>query len=80
MPAVVGADHLGLAQEVRGNLAALREAEDLINIGAYTPGSNPRIDRARHVAPALETFLRQDQNDVGRGEGIVDQLRTVLQG
>jgi len=80
MPAVVGADHLGLAQEVRGHLAALREAEDLINIGAYTPGSNPRIDRARHVAAGLETFLRQDQNEVGRAEGIVDQLRTVLQG
>jgi len=80
MPAVVGADHLGLAQEVRGHLAALREAEDLINIGAYTPGSNPRIDRARHVAAGLETFLRQDQNEVGQAEGIVNQLRTVLQG
>jgi len=78
MPHVVAPEHLGLAQEVRGHLAALREAEDLINIGAYTPGSNPRIDRARQVAPGLETFLRQQSNDVGPSESIVDTLGTVL--
>jgi flagellum-specific ATP synthase len=78
MPQVVSAEHLGLAGEVRDRLAALREAEDLINIGAYTPGSNPRIDRARQALPGLEAFLRQRQREVTPAEEVVPQLRAAL--
>ena len=41
-------------------LAAYREAEDLINIGAYQPGSNPAIDLAMKVIDPVNAFLRQD--------------------
>ncbi len=78
MPHVVSREHLGLAQEARGHLATLHEAEDLINIGAYTPGSNPRIDRARQVGPALETFLRQRQDEAGTPDAVVPDLRAAL--
>ena len=47
MPAVTSGDHRAAAGVLRALLAAYREAEDLINIGAYVAGSNPRIDRAR---------------------------------
>lgn len=78
MPQVVSAEHLGLAGEVRDHLAALREAEDLINIGAYAPGSNPRIDRARQALPRLEAFLRQRTSESTPPEEVVPQLRAAL--
>jgi flagellum-specific ATP synthase len=40
-------------------LATYREAEDLINIGAYVRGSNPRIDRAVKNIEPIRSFLRQ---------------------
>jgi flagellum-specific ATP synthase len=45
--------------QVRELLALYREKEDLISIGAYSPGSDPRIDRAIELMPAIEAFLRQ---------------------
>ena len=48
-----------VAGEVRRLLAAYAEARDLIEIGAYVPGTNPLVDRAVSVRPAIEDFLRQ---------------------
>lgn len=47
------------AQEGRRLLAAHREVEDLINIGAYEAGSDPDIDAAVAARPALTGFLQQ---------------------
>jgi flagellum-specific ATP synthase len=47
------------AVELRRLLAAHRDARELIEIGAYVPGSNPQVDRAREIAPAADAFLRQ---------------------
>lgn len=55
--------HLVAAARVREHLAVYRDARDLIAIGAYVAGSDPRVDRARELLPAIEAFLRQ-----GRGE------------
>jgi flagellum-specific ATP synthase len=49
----------GAAQEVRSLLAAYKEKADLIAIGAYEPGTDPKTDRAIAARPALEAFLRQ---------------------
>jgi flagellum-specific ATP synthase len=40
-------------------LAVYREAEDLVNVGAYVKGSNPEIDLALAKIEAINTFLRQ---------------------
>ena len=63
MRAVITGDHLKLAQRMRENLAVYREAEDLINIGAYKPGSNPRIDKAVKIIDGINGFLRQKVDD-----------------
>jgi len=47
------------ATRLRSLLAAYREAEDLINVGAYVKGSNPEIDLAIRCRPAIQKFLRQ---------------------
>jgi flagellum-specific ATP synthase len=47
------------ATELRRLMAAHREAKDLIEIGAYAPGSNPLVDRAVALKDAIDGFLRQ---------------------
>jgi flagellum-specific ATP synthase len=52
------------ATEFRRLLAAYREAKDLIEIGAYVPGSNPLVDRAVERRDAMDHFLRQGMDEV----------------
>ena len=40
-------------------MAAIRDTEDLVSVGAYVPGSNPKVDEARARAEAIEGFLCQ---------------------
>ena len=51
--------HLELARQCRELLAAYRESADLIEVGAYVSGSNPRVDRAVRCNASLRAFLRQ---------------------
>jgi len=44
-------------------LATYREAEDLINIGAYVRGSNPKIDEALKMREIIRAFLRQQADE-----------------
>jgi flagellum-specific ATP synthase len=60
---VVSPERVTLAQRARELLAAHREAEDLLAIGAYKRGSLPRLDDALARMPALENFLRQRSDD-----------------
>ena len=53
-----------LAGRARNLLALLRKNQDLINIGAYVPGSNPEIDRGLTLQKPLRDFLRQE---IGEG-------------
>jgi FliI/YscN family ATPase len=48
------------AGKVRAALAAYRDAEDLIQLGAYAAGSNPVLDASVQQRPALLDFLRQE--------------------
>ena len=48
------------AQKIRGALAAYRDGEDLIQLGAYVSGSNAELDRSIQLRPELIEFLRQD--------------------
>ena len=51
------------AFEIRDLMATYKKSEDLINIGAYKRGSNPRIDASIDRADAINTFLRQRAED-----------------
>jgi len=56
---IVEAQHMARANRMRGWLAAHRDAEDLIQIGAYVRGSNGTVDEALARLPAIRAFLRQ---------------------
>jgi len=60
MSQIVNAEHKKYAGQLRNVLATYNEAEDLINIGAYKPGSNQEIDYAIEKISAVNAFLRQD--------------------
>ncbi|MDB4947097.1 MAG: Flagellum-specific synthase FliI [Labilithrix sp.] len=55
--------HLAAASRVREMLAAYDDAADLIQIGAYVPGSDARIDAAKKSLPMIEALLRQPPDE-----------------
>jgi len=59
MPAVTGEHHLAAAQRFKAIYATYAGAEDLINIGAFVPGSNRRIDKALSLIDQVNAFLIQ---------------------
>jgi flagellar biosynthesis/type III secretory pathway ATPase len=59
MPDVTDEEHRKSAARVRGWMAAIRDSEDLVSVGAYVEGSNPRVDEARVRREAIEAFLCQ---------------------
>lgn len=63
MPAITTDVHKKAVQRIFELLATYREAEDLINIGAYVKGSNPKIDEAIAYIPKVKTFLRQNSDE-----------------
>lgn len=70
--------HQSLASEVTRLMAAYRDAEDLIQIGAYTKGNNGDVDRAMALLPRLRDYLRQYQNDDATMEQSVQALAELL--
>jgi flagellum-specific ATP synthase len=58
---VTSREHQLLVSELTRLMAAYRDAEDLIQIGAYIKGRNPDVDRAIELAPRIRTFLCQDR-------------------
>lgn len=59
MKDIVSKEHIEYAGRINEILAELERAEDLINIGAYTPGSNKKIDYAMSMMEKTKTFLTQ---------------------
>lgn len=59
MPDIVSKDRVKLAMLARRVLADYAEAEDLITIGAYKPGQNPKVDFAVQRIEPLKNFLMQ---------------------
>lgn len=55
-------------------MAVYRDAEDLINIGAYVAGTNENIDRAIKVIEPIKSFLQQDVYEVDTFEETVERL------
>jgi flagellum-specific ATP synthase len=59
MSDIVPEDYVTVASKARDIIATYREAEDLITIGAYKPGQNPKVDFAVQRIDALNEFLKQ---------------------
>jgi flagellum-specific ATP synthase len=74
MPDVVGEEHQQAAFLVRTLLAAYRDHEDLISIGAYRRGSNPQVDLAIEMQEPLSLYVRQKVDE----RSSVEDARNLL--
>jgi flagellum-specific ATP synthase len=75
---IVDHEHLDSAKKLIKVLATYREAEDLINIGAYVDGSDPRIDYAKKMIGRINTFLQQDINKKVTFQDGVERLKALF--
>jgi FliI/YscN family ATPase len=77
MPDVVDVNHRQLAAQFRDWMAAIRDSDDLVNVGAYVEGSNPRIDQARARQDAIRGFLCQDAEALSTFPETLEGLRAL---
>lgn len=66
------------AQRLRAALADYERSEDLINLGAYTAGSNPALDRAIQLRPQLLEFLRQGAHEVSSFDDTLSRMLALI--
>lgn len=67
-----------LAASAKEIVSIINEMEDLINIGAYKSGSNPKVDRARAIIDKLNTFLIQRLDETSNPEEAWANLKNIL--
>ncbi len=75
---VASKDHYQDTMKFKDILATYKEAEDLINIGAYAKGSNPKIDSAMEKIEAMNNFLRQGIMETSSLEESIGGLRQII--
>ncbi|MBR9726771.1 flagellar protein export ATPase FliI [Shewanella intestini] len=62
-PMVISDEHLESMRKVKQMYSLYQQNKDLISIGAYSQGSDPRIDNAIRLQPAMNAFLQQSFRD-----------------
>lgn len=74
MKDVINSQHRTNAQSMKEMLAAYREAEDMISVGAYQKGANLMVDKAMELRNQTRKFLRQEVEDPTEFREIIEQL------
>ena len=59
-------------------MSVFADMEELIRLGAYRKGSDPGVDRAIQLNPALEAFLGQDRDEQTTIADGYDQLAAII--
>ena len=78
MPDVTTLEHRNQVQRFSDILATYKEAEDLINIGAYVRGSNPRIDYSLSKIESVRTFLKQGIDEKITTQANMQSLHSIV--
>ena len=71
---VIEKEHLKAAGELRNTMALYEKNQDLINIGAYVKGSDPRIDRAIRLIDEINKFLQQGIEEKVNPQDVISKL------
>lgn len=74
MSKVVPREHTIVSGHLRDLMASYRESEDLINVGAYAKGTNPKVDKAMVVHTDLMNLLQQKVEDNSNIDDTYDQM------
>ena len=75
---VISHEHHQAAVKLREAMADYKEAEDLVNIGAYRKGSSPKIDRAIDLRDQIADFLKQDVGTAYTIDECVKSMENLL--
>ena len=80
MPEIIEQNHFDAFGTMKNMIAVYREAEDLINIGAYKHGANPEIDRAVRLHPPIQSFLKQGMKESYTFEETLEMMEEIVSG
>ena len=80
MSAIAAPEHKEAASKMRKIMSMYRENKDLIDVGMYQPGSNPKLDAAIQMMPQVNAFLQQRTSDSVTMENTINTLINMMQG
>jgi flagellum-specific ATP synthase len=80
MGEIVSDEHKEAANKLRSVLATYEEAKDLVTIGAYEAGSDPKLDYALDKLDEVNRFLRQGVNEASSYEDTINWLTSIFAG
>jgi flagellum-specific ATP synthase len=78
MPEITTKRHYDLANRIRDLYGTYQQSADLISIGAYKAGTNPKIDESVQKLPRIQDFIRQGINEAIPFEQTLKQLETIV--
>ena len=77
-PEITTEEHQQAAAKMRKLLAIYRENKDLIDVGMYNPGSNPKLDIAIELMPQINAFLQQRISDSVTMDSTISTLISMM--
>jgi len=77
---IVDREHQDAAAFVKMLIGTYQENFDYVQIGSYQAGTNPTLDTAIRLMPAIDKFLKQDRRDLCPYEQALEQLATIVHG
>lgn len=75
---VASLENLEIAGRIRENIAIYQDAKDLIDIGAYVEGSNPKIDHAIRHIDRINSFLCQNISEKFCFEDMTGMMQNIF--
>jgi flagellum-specific ATP synthase len=79
MDDIIDSEHRQYANKLKETLAIYRKAEDLINIGAYVAGSNPKVDYAIEMIEKINQYLKQDIDETTDFDESISRLAQLFE-
>ncbi len=76
--AITDKEHQQAAGKMRKLLSLYRENKDLIDVGMYQMGSNPKLDIAIQLMPEINGFLQQKTTDAVSRETTIQMLKDMM--
>jgi len=78
MTSIASDAHKDAAAKMRKALAIYRENKDLIDVGMYQPGTNPKLDIVIEIMPKINAFLQQKTSDSVNMQNTIDTLVEMM--
>lgn len=78
MAVVASPEHKAAAAKMRTLMSLYRENKDLIDVGMYQPGTNPKLDIAIQMMPQINAFLQQKTSDLVSMDTTISTLINMM--